>query len=74
MAYNDPGKPYRPPNGEDGMIFMETFCDRCSKDITNACTILFGSLSYDIDDPEYPKEWVYDADRNPTCTAFEKLT
>jgi len=25
-----------------------------------------------MDDKEYPKEWIYDDEENPTCTAFEE--
>ena len=31
---------------------------------------LAGTLVFDLDDDEYPDEWTYDADGNPTCTAF----
>ena len=65
---------YRPSNGTEGMGFYENWCDRCVKDRPEdedgGCKVLYRSLAYHIDDPEYPDEWVYDADGNPCCTAF----
>jgi hypothetical protein len=29
------------------------------------------SMAFEIDDPEYPEEWVYDEDGRPKCTAFK---
>lgn len=67
---------YRPSNGTEGLLFMESFCFRCRKDNfdmstgAGGCQILADSLCFDIDDPNYPREWVY-IDGEPTCTAFE---
>jgi len=75
--------PYRPSNGSEGMDFQARFCDKCSKDdMENGgieCDILGRVLSFQKDDPEYPKEWVIDEfgpqDRYPfhtaKCTAFQ---
>jgi len=69
---------YRPSNGTEGMIFQEEFCDQCSKDNPSletgagGCEIMFRSMCHDVDDPEYPTEWVYDDNGEPTCTAFSK--
>lgn len=67
------GKPYRPSNGTEGMIFEESFCDRCVKDDDedNLCAIHTNALLFDIGDDDYPKEWVFDKDGRPTCTAFD---
>jgi hypothetical protein len=65
-------KPYRPSNGTEGEFFMAQFCYRCSKhDTEGGCPIQFATMSYEITDAEYPKEWIYDADGKETCTAFE---
>ena len=65
------GKPYRPSNGTEGEMFMEMFCDRCSK--LSCCRIVGLSMAVEKDDPEYPKEWVFDSEGCPTCTAFEEV-
>lgn len=70
---------YRPANGCDGMDFMERWCDRCKQDVAyqrgdgDSCEIVCRTLIYDVGDPEYPAEWVYDAVGRPCCTAFVAL-
>lgn len=75
------GKPYRPGSGTEGMAFDEQWCDHCARDAAYrdagddadpaiACQILSDTFVYDIDDPNYPKEWVYDRNGCPSCTAF----
>lgn len=75
---HEPGSPYRPSNGTEGMIFEEKFCNRCKlqADDTLAedrgyCEILTNSMLYEIGDPEYPKEWVYNDEGWGRCTAFQ---
>jgi hypothetical protein len=34
------------------------------------CSILARTVAWDVDDPEYPHEWRYDANGDPHCTAF----
>lgn len=63
-------KPYRPSNGSEGEWFFNTYCDRCWFDRTEDCPILAATLVYEVDDPEYPKEWVDDGDRCGRCTQF----
>jgi hypothetical protein len=73
-------KSYRPSNGTEGMWFCAKFCDRCihgryehTGDVNdNPCEILTASFMCDINDPLYPKEWVYDSEGEPTCTAWKK--
>jgi hypothetical protein len=67
------GKPYRPSNGTEGMIFEENYCEQCKKCNEDGCIILFSAVVYEINEPLYPKEWVFDSEGSPTCTAFEKL-
>lgn len=71
-------KKYRPSNGSEGCWFTGEFCDRCQKDADyrnndgDSCQILCNTMVYDLTDPEYPDEWIYDEDGNPVCTAFEE--
>lgn len=58
---------YRPANGTEGDIFMESFCDRCVNGAD--CEIQDATMAFDVDDPEYPAEWIEDDD-GPRCTAF----
>lgn len=66
------GKPirlYRPSNGTEGGGFIDYWCSQCERDINEDCDILARSFAHDIDEPEYPREWIYDTD-GPRCTAF----
>ena len=67
---------YRPSNGTEGEIFMERWCARCWRDAAfradqgDSCPIAAATMAFDIDDPEYPAEWIED-ETGPRCTAFE---
>ena len=73
-------KLYRPSNGTEGMDFTERFCDQCvheekyqrTQEGEDACVILSNSMRYEIDDPDYPKEWIYQNGR-AVCTKFERV-
>lgn len=79
-------KPYRPSNGMEGECFMERFCCRCKRDAKfqetleadDGCPIVANTFVYDVTDPKYPKEWVYNVGdvyrRTARCTAFEPMT
>lgn len=64
------GKPYQPANGSEGDIFMANYCRECTKDINQDCPIISLSMCLAVDDKNYPKEWIYGADGQPTCAAF----
>lgn len=75
------GKPYRPGSGTEGMSFDDHWCDHCTRDQAyreggdNAdpalgCPIIADVFAFDVTDPKYPKEWVYDRNGVPCCTAF----
>lgn len=72
------GKPYRPGSGSEGMAFDDTWCCHCTRDqefrsdpdSADGCPILANTFAYAIDDPNYPKEWVYGHDGRPCCTGF----
>lgn len=71
-------KLYRPSNGTEGLMFQEKFCDICIHDKDwrekekNPCEIMTRTMVLDIEHKNYPREWRYDEDGSPTCTAFEK--
>ena len=73
------GKPFCPPNGTDGEIFEEAFCFNCVRDQAfqnnegDSCPIAFDVMMWPVDDPRYPKEWVFDSEGWPVCTAFEEV-
>lgn len=75
------GKPYRPGSGTEGMAFDEHWCEHCTRDAEYrnsgpdadpaiGCQIIADTFAFERDDPRYPKEWVYDRDGRPCCTAF----
>ena len=64
---------YRPSNGTEGEIFQERYCSRCiheGEEDGEYCHILTSAMIFEIDDPEYPKEWVQDESGKPMCLAF----
>jgi hypothetical protein len=69
---------YRPSCGSEGMDFMERFCSRCWRDAAfqagegDSCPIAAATMAFDVDDPEYPSEWIED-DAGARCTAFEAV-
>lgn len=68
-------EPYRPSNGTEGQLFMEAWCSNCAIDANHNCEILARSLAFDLNSPEYPKEWVRRANDDEwpgsaRCTAF----
>ena len=74
-------KPYRPPNETESEMFMERFCYRCKRDEqfketqdgwVGGCMIIAATMAYDLDDSDYPPEWITD-DAGPRCTAFEEV-
>lgn len=75
------GQPYRPGSGTEGMSFDEAWCEHCTRDAEYrnggpdadpaiACQIIADTFAFDVNDPRYPKEWVYDRKGQPCCTAF----
>lgn len=77
MTHPLAGTRYRPSNGTEGEGFIGCWCEECERDAqyTDAtpelgCQILARTFVFDVDDPNYPAEWTYDAGDNPCCTAF----
>lgn len=73
-------RPFRPSNGDEGLAFIESHCEKCIKDAAvnrggedpdwdGGCQILAATLAFTVDDPRYPKEWVQ-TDDGPMCTAY----
>lgn len=61
---------YRPSNGAEGESFFSAWCEKCDNDSKEPlCEILTRSMAFDIEDQEYPVEWVC-TDKGPECTAF----
>lgn len=69
---------YRPSCGTEGADFQANWCKRCERDREfqetgggQGCDIIFRSMVHHTEEPEYPREWRYDADGSPECTAFK---
>lgn len=75
------GEPYCPSNGTEGEGFMARWCNRCKRDRAfqdsggeePGCEIISASMAYNVRDPKYPKEWVWQ-DGRPVCTAFDNVS
>lgn len=71
--------PYRPSNGIEGAEFEDTWCQNCKAEDAywrgegEGCPILAAVNVYQIDDPNYPKEWREDGPSGPRCTKFELI-
>lgn len=67
------GKPYRPSNGTEGEVFFDKYCAFCKKQFGPVnCGIPLRTMAFGIDEPEYPKEWIYNDEGYAVCTAFEQ--
>lgn len=74
------GEKYRPHNGVEGELFIDTWCRNCVRakhagmeplDFdASACLIVGATFAYTIEDAHYPKEWQYAQNGQPCCTAF----
>lgn len=66
-------RPFRPSNGTQGASFIGHFCANCERDRNEDCPILAATFALDVDDPDYPKEWVEHEENGKVeaeCTAF----
>lgn len=70
------GDPYRPSNGTEGCMFESLWCEPCAMENydpetnTGGCDILMRSLAFNLNDAEYPKEWIHNEYGQPCRTAF----
>jgi hypothetical protein len=70
---------YRPSNGTEGHCFIDAFCCRCARsehlrpgardDDPAGCPILDLTFALNVEDPDYPTEWISD-ESGPRCTAY----
>lgn len=77
------GKPFRPANGTEGEMFMEAFCYQCIHERwthrmkedrdEDKCDTMSRSILYDLEDKEYPNEWVFNSEGWPVCTRWKKF-
>ena len=71
-------KKYRPSNGTEGDCFMSKHCYQCIHDNPDCtakaprCDIMTLTMCLDLNDKDYPKEWIYGEDDKPKCTKFVK--
>lgn len=76
-------KLFRPSNGTQGDGFISGWCMKCARDKplsegkdydectdNEICKIVLMTQAYNIEDEEYPREWQYNEDGEPICTAF----
>jgi hypothetical protein len=63
------GEKFRPSNGTEGDLFMFAHCWQCAHE--NNCEIIGKTMLYAVEDEEYPAQWQYGDDGQPTCTEFE---
>lgn len=61
---------YRPSNGSEAEIFMTEHCAKCL--LYDKCQIPNNAFWNDIDEPEYPPQWIY-SEREPICTDFTNM-
>jgi hypothetical protein len=65
---------YKPKNPSEGRAFLAKFCDKCENNrpaVGFGCEIMANSQQHRIDDLMYPKEWVYNHQGHPVCTAYD---
>lgn len=60
-------KRYRPSNGTEREIVFGCLCADCRK--ATRCTLVDRSMMFQIDDPNYPQEFIRDENGDPQCTA-----
>ena len=65
------GNKWRPSNGTEGEIFIDSWCGECKRDKNQNCPILAATFAHAVTDEAYPKEWQYGDDGQPKCAAFE---
>lgn len=73
---------YCPSNGTEGDSFISAWCGTCARDRAlrdgcpieecdddEVCDIVSRTFLYQVEDPEYPVEWIY-GEAGPCCTAY----
>jgi len=73
------GKPFRPGNDTEGLMFDDAFCSECIADVQGrivgdgGCWILGRALGLNICDEGYPTEWQFSDEGWPVCTKFDPV-
>ncbi len=70
-------EPYRPSCGSEGADFIDHWRGHCERDrafqenpdAADGCPIVAATFRFEVDHPDYPKEWIED-EKGPRCTAF----
>jgi hypothetical protein len=83
MLVKHAGEKYRPSNGTEGQIFIESFCAKCARDKSlregepieecdddEVCDIVSRTMAFKIEEEDYPSEWQYGKNGQPCCTPF----
>ncbi|CAG9169903.1 hypothetical protein [Cupriavidus pinatubonensis] len=83
MLLERAGQKYQPSNGTEGECFFDAWCRQCARDRSmregdnvddcddnERCDIIANTMACSPEDEEYPKEWTYDKNGQPCCTAF----
>ena len=66
------GEKWRPSNGTEGEMFIASQCHGCKRWNGGDCQILLKTMFFDVEDEDYPPEWCYGEDGQPTCTGFRE--
>lgn len=70
MLKEDAGRKWRPSNGTDFDLFSAAMCHNCQG--KDSCMIVPLTKAFNVDDEDYPEDWVINDAGQPTCTAFEE--
>lgn len=65
------GHPFRPSNGTEGMMFADGFCSSCIHYDDGMCNLIAMSQLCEIEDEDYPKEWIFSEEGWPICTEWD---
>jgi hypothetical protein len=78
-----PGAQYRPNDSGEGLRFCANWCRYCQRDRAmregcdidecdddECCEIIANTAAFEANEDDYPKEWTYDANGEPCCTAY----
>jgi hypothetical protein len=76
------GKPYCPSSGTEGSEFEDAWCGTCNRyrivDVANDIVdcqkghLIAAYATADVNDPGFPKAWVYDAEGRPSCSDWQQ--
>ena len=73
MMKKHAGKPWRPSNGTEGMIFMDNVCAACRIGAGN-CIIIPEIMAHSLDSENYPDAWYIGECGYPQCKSYDPKT